>query len=334
MYHFILIVMFLLSKTFALSQKIPEDFGYRHLKLKYLDDPVDAIIISKPGEEKTPKPLLLFCQDSLPQPVVKYNENGLLNTFPFDESLFLEHYHIVIIAKPYIPIIANSNKLDKNYIYFKDAEKQLPPKGYTDRNYLEYYVFRNNAILKQLFKERWIKTNQLLVIGYGEGSTVAAKMASINKKITHLIYANGNPYGRIATILAQQPKNNPTTNSQTENIIEHWKKVVANPTQIQYDGADTYKATYSFSQPQRDNLMQLKIPVLINYSHNDGTVAYQHLFQVEAIQHHKHNITFCSYHSLRNTIFQINNGETIPQESFHWNTIANDWLQWMKSTES
>lgn len=334
MYHFILIVMFLLSKTFALSQKIPEDFGYRHLKLKYLDDPVDAIIISKPGEEKTPKPLLLFCQDSLPQPVVKYNENGLLNTFPFDESLFLEHYHILIIAKPYIPIIANSNKLSTDYTYFKDVEKQLPPKGYTDRNYLEYYVFRNNAILKQLFKERWVKTNQLLVIGYGEGSTVAAKMASINKKITHLIYANGNPYGRIATILAQQPKNNPTTNSQTENIIEHWKKVVANPTQIQYEGADTYKATYSFSQPQRDNLMQLKIPVLINYSHNDGTVAYQHLFQVEAIQHHKNNITFCSYHSLRNTIFQMNNGETIPQESFHWNTIANDWLQWMKSVKS
>ena len=334
MYHFILIVMFLLSKTFALSPKIPEDFGYRHIKLKYLDDPVDAIIISKPGEEKTPKPLLLFCQDSLPQPVVKYNENGLLNTLPFDESLFLEHYHIVIIAKPYIPIIANSNKLGTDYTYFKDAEKQLPPKAYTDRNYLEYYVYRNNAILKQLFKERWVKTNQLLVVGYGEGSTIAAKMASINKKITHLIYVNGNPYGKIATIMAQNPETTTASNLPKEHILEHWKKVVANPTQIQYDGADTYKATYSFSQPQRDNLMELKIPVLINYSINDGTVAYQFLFQVEAIQHHKKNITFCSYHSLRNTIFQMNNGETIPQESFHWNTIANDWLQWMKSVKN
>ncbi|RYG18228.1 MAG: hypothetical protein EOO07_09445 [Chitinophagaceae bacterium] len=333
MYHLILIVMFLLSKTFALSPKIPEDFGYRHIKLKYLDDPVDAIIISKPGEEKTAKPLLLFCQDTLPQPVVKYDENGLYNTLPFDETQFLENYHILIISKPHIPIIANINKLDKNYNYFKDVEKQLPPKAYTDRNYLEYYVYRNNAILKQLFKERWVKTNQLLVVGYGEGSTIAAKMASINKKITHLIYANGNPYGRITTILAQNPETTTASNLQKEHILEHWKKVVANPTQIQYDGGDTYKATYSFSQPQRDNLIQLKIPVLINYNINDIGVAYQHLFQVEAIQHHKHNITFCSYASLRNPIFQMNKIGTIPEEQTYCNTISNDWLEWLKSTE-
>lgn len=322
--------MFLLSKTFALSQKIPEDFGYRHLKLKYLDDPVDALIISKPGEEKTAKPLLLFCQDSLPQPVVKYNEKGLYNTLPFDETPFLENFHILIISKPYIPIIANSNKLDNNYIYFKDVEKQLPPKGYTDRNYLEYYAYRNNAILKQLFKERWIKTNQLVVIGYGEGSAVAAKMASLNKKITHLIYSNGNPYGQIASQLVQQNKKQDVANSQKENIIEHWKKVVANPTQIQYNGTETYKATYSFSQPQRENLLQLTIPVLINYSTNDSCVAYQQLFQLEAIQHHKHNISFNSYVCLKNTIFLMEDNNTTNPHQLYWNKIATDWLLWIQ----
>ena len=88
MNHLIYITMFLLSKTFAFAQKIPEDFGYRHIKMKYLDDPVDIIVISKPGEEKTAKPLFLFCQGSLPQPVVKYDETGLYGTLPFDETAF------------------------------------------------------------------------------------------------------------------------------------------------------------------------------------------------------------------------------------------------------
>ena len=58
-------------------------------------------------------------------------------------------------------------------MFLKDNEKEIPPKGYIDRNYLDYYVFRNNWILKQLFKERWVKINQLLVAGHSEGSTSA-----------------------------------------------------------------------------------------------------------------------------------------------------------------
>jgi hypothetical protein len=120
--------MFLLSKTFAFAQKIPEDFGYRHIKMKYLDDPVDIIVISKPGEEKIAKPLFLFCQGSMPQPVVKYDETGLYGTLPFDETPFFDEFHIVIIGKPFIPIISNVNKLGRAYMFLKDNEKEIPPK--------------------------------------------------------------------------------------------------------------------------------------------------------------------------------------------------------------
>src|SRR5690606_6032482 len=116
------------------SQRIPEDYGYRHIKFKYLNDPVDVIVISKPGEEKVAKPLFLFCQGAQPQPVVKYDEMGLYRTLPFEETLFLDDYHIAIIAKPFVPVIANVKKLGDHYEYWKDAEAQLPPKGYIERN--------------------------------------------------------------------------------------------------------------------------------------------------------------------------------------------------------
>lgn len=321
--------MFLLSKTFALAQKIPEDFGYRHIKLKYLDDPVDIIVISKLGEEKVAKPIFLFCQGSLPQPVVKYDETGLYGTLPFDETPFLDEFHIVIIGKPFVPIISNVNKLGKNYMFLKDHENEIPPKGYIDRNYLDYYVFRNNAILKQLFKERWVKTNQLLVAGHSEGSTVAVKMASLNKKITQLIYSGGNPYGRMATILKQNRSSETDSLENGENIVAHWKKIVSNPTHIQYDGGDTFKATYSFSLPQRDNLMQLKIAVLITYGTADDSVAYNDLFQIEAIQQHKRNITFKSYVGLEHNYFPKNEQEEIIEEEYNWDKVAGDWLDWL-----
>lgn len=321
--------MFLLSKTFALAHKIPEDFGYRHIKMKYLDDPVDIIVISKPGEEKIAKPIFLFCQGSLPQPVVKYDETGLYGTLPFDETTFLDNYHIAIIGKPYIPIISNVNKLGKNFMFLKDHENEIPPKGYIDRNYLDYYVFRNNSILKQLFKERWVKTNQLLVAGHSEGSTIAVKMASLNKKITHLIYSSGNPYGRIATILKQSRSSETDSLKNGENIVAHWKKIVSNPTQIQYDGGDTFKAMYSFSLPQRDNLMQLKIPVLMTYGTTDDSVAYNDLFQIEAIQQHKRNITFNSYVGLEHNYFSTNKVGEINEEEYNWDKVVGDWMKWL-----
>ncbi|MFY0481507.1 alpha/beta hydrolase [Flavobacterium sp. PLA-1-15] len=328
----IITLMFLVSKTFAYSQKIPEDFGYRHLKFKYQNDPVDIIVISKPGEEKIAKPLFLFCQGSLPQPVVKYDETGLYGTLPFDETPFLEEYHIVIIAKPFIPIIANVNKLGENYMYLKDDEKKLPPKGYVERNYLDYYVFRNNSILKQLFKERWVRTSKLLVAGHSEGSTIASKMASINKKVTHLIYSGGNPYGRIMNMLSQSRSFDNDTLNEGDNTIEYWKKVVENPNEIDASNGDSNKTTYSFSLPQKDNLMGLKIPVLVTYGTKDWSASFNDLFQIEAIRERKQNLSFKSYLNLEHNYFPIDKNGTVNEEIYNWDKIASDWLDWLEKT--
>lgn len=322
--------MFLVSKTFAYSQKIPEDFGYRHLKFKYLNDPVDVIIISKPGEEKVAKPLFLFCQGSLPQPVVKYDETGLYGTLPFDETPFLEEYHIAIIAKPFVPVIANVNKLGKDYTYSKDADNGLPPKGYLERNYLDYYVFRNNSILRQLFKERWIRTSKLLVTGHSEGSTIAAKMAFINKKVTHLIYSGGNPYGRIMNILSQSRSFDNDTSNEGSITIEHWKRIVEHPNETSTTSGDSNKTTYSFSLPQKDNLMSLKIPVLVTYGTKDWSASFNDLFQIEAIRERKQNLFFKGYLNLEHNYFPLDKDGTVNQEVYNWDRIASDWLDWLE----
>lgn len=326
--------MLLFSKIYSYSQKIPEDFGYRHIAMKYQDDPVDIIVISKKGEEKIAKPIFFFCQGSLPQPVVKYDEKGLYGTLPFDENPFLEAYHIVIVGKPFIPIISDVNKLGKDYMYLKDIEKEIPPKGYTERNYLDYYVFRNNFVLKQLAKERWVKNKKLVVAGHSEGSSVAAKMTSINKKITHLIYSGGNPYGRIMNILAQSRSFDSDSVDEGKNTIEHWKKVVAHSNDTNLTDGDTYKTTYSFSLPQKENLIRLNIPVLVSYGTKDWSAPFNDLFQIEAIREKKNNCTFKSYLNLEHNYFPINVDGTVNYEVYNWDKIAADWLNWLNNSDN
>jgi hypothetical protein len=330
----VFIIMLLFSKIYSYSQKIPEDFGYRHIAMKYQDDPVDIIVISKKGEEKLAKPIFFFCQGSLPQPVVKYDEKGLYGTLPFDENSFLETYHIVIVGKPFIPIISDVNKLGKDYMYLKDIEKEIPPKGYTERNYLDYYVFRNNFIVKQLAKERWVKNKKLVVAGHSEGSSIAAKMASINKKITHLIYSGGNPYGRIMNILAQSRSFDTDFIDEGKNTIEHWKKVVAHSNDTSLTNGDTYKTTYSFSLPQKDNLMGLKIPVLVSYGTKDWSGPFNDLFQIEAIREKKDNCIFKSYLNLEHNYFPVNEDGTVNYEVYNWDKIAADWLNWLNNSDN
>lgn len=313
--------MFLVSKLYANAQKIPEDFGYRHLKFKYQNDPVDVIVISKAGEERVAKPLFFFCQGSLPQPVVKYDEKGLYGTLPFDETPFLDQFHVVIIGKPFIPIICNANKLGKDFMYFKDFEKEIPPKGYIERNYLDYYVFRNNFILKQLFKERWARTSNLVVAGHSEGSTIAAKMASVNKKITQLIYSGGNPYGRIATMLSQE--------NDKSQMISYWKNVVSNSNDANAERGDSCKATYSFSMPQNDNLLQLSIPILITYGTKDTASPFLELFEIETIREMKNNISFQNYANLEHNFFGLDKLGKPDYDNYNWNKVALDWLNWL-----
>ncbi|MFM9989033.1 dienelactone hydrolase family protein [Flavobacterium sp.] len=320
----ILLIMLLISKNYAIAQKTPEDFGYRQMSFKFQDDKVDLIVISKKGEEKIAKPLFFFCQGSLPRPVVIYDEKGLYGTLPFNETPFLDDFHIIIIAKPTIPIIANANILGKNFMYLKDKENEIPPKGYTDRNYLDYYVFRNNFILKQLSKERWVDKKKLVVAGHSEGSSIASKMAFLYPKITHLIYSGGNPFGRIVNILAD--------GEDKENTINYWKTVVENSTIINYNGGDTYKATYSFSLPQRENLLQLKIPILVTYGSKDVAANYNDLFQIEIIRDRKQNFRFINYSGLEHNFFAVNEKSEPIYEKENWDKVAKDWLEWLHNS--
>lgn len=324
-------IILVLVTNFIFGQtKTPEEFGFRHIVFKYKDDPVDILIKSKKGEENFQKPLFFFCQGSLPKPLIKYHEDNVYGVFPFDTASLTEKYHMVIVSKPYIPVVADYKTLSPSFNYVDSLGAF--PQEYAERNLLSYYVPRNSAFLKHLQKQKWVSTNQLVVAGHSEGSTIAAKMTVDYKKITHLIYAGGNPMGRIMSIIGQS-RASETDTEQTrfgEEEIKYWEAVVKNKSDMNGAQGDTNKATFEFSNPPIKYIRKLKIPILVSYGSKDWSAPFNDLMRVEFIRKGKRNVTFQTYVGTEHNFFPVTVNNTPNYEIFNWDKVANDWLQWIK----
>jgi len=299
------------------------------LQIIYKGDTVDILIKSKKGEEQKAKPLFLFCQGSLPQPLIKFDEQGVYGVFPFNPDSLTIDYHIAIVSKPSIPLIGEKKLLGKNFTYTDSTG--FYPKKYSEKNLLEYYVNRNIEVIKFIQKQQWISKNKLVIAGHSEGSTIAAKLAFSYKRVTHLIYSGGNPMGRIMSIIEQNRAIETDTDSTRygEENIKYWQSIVRNKTDMNASQGDTYRATYEFSNPPQDYLEQLKIPVLICYGTKDWSAPFNDYLRVDVIRKMKENFTFKAYIGTDHNFFPLfPDGKPI-LDIFNWDNVAFDWQKWL-----
>lgn len=323
-----LLLLFVVTIATFGQNKTAENFGFRHIVLKHKKDNVDVLIKSKKGEENIEKPLFFFCQGSLPKPLIIYNESEVYGVFPFNPDSLTIKYHLVIVSKPFIPIIAETKTLSTNLNYTDSSGKF--PKEYSDRNLLTYYVERNITVIKYLQKQKWVSKTQLVVAGHSEGSTVAAKMAIKSKKITHLIYASGNPMGRIMSIIGQSRANETFTDKTKlgEEEIKYWEEVVKNKSDMDGSQGDTHKATFEFSEPPIKYLEKLKIPVLVTYGTKDWSAPFNDFMCVDFIRQGKINFMFHTYVGTEHNFFPLTAENKPNYDIFNWDNVANDWLKW------
>jgi len=328
--HFVstlLIALFLIFCQPLLAEKDPAELGYRHFRLNLGKDTVDVLVASAEGAANDPKPLFLFCQGSLPIPLIVYDDQGTAGIFPFDERRLTQDYHLVIISKPGIPISAHTRTLRPDFTY-AEADGHFP-KYYLEHNYLDYYVERNNQIIAQLQKYPWVAKNQLVVAGHSEGATIAAKMALKNKRISHVIFASGNPLGRILSMIASSRKSESPASERAESDFHYWEYLLEQDKNK--DSIDYYARTdYSFSLPPMEYLKKLRIPVLVSYGSVDNNAPYNDYLRIWCIQHQKKNFQFNCYVGLEHNYFGTDaNGKT-DYGAFHWDDVATDWMAWIK----
>ncbi len=327
MKYFLKVLLILVVSWASGQNKSTEAYGFKHLNYVFKDDKVDILVKSRKGEEHIKKPLFFFCQGSLPQPLIKYDSLGIFGVFPFSSDSITKKYHLVIVSKPFIPVVSDVNTLGRNFTYTDKTGNY--PKAYSDRNYLNYYANRNIELIKYLIKQNWVSSKKVVVAGHSEGSTIAAKMASISPLITHLIYSGGNPLGRIMSIIQQSRASENDTLQMGEDEIKYWQYVAENQTSKDVSQGDSPKTTFDFSIPPIRYLEKLTIPVLVCYGTKDWSSPYNDFLRVDFIRKKKKNFTFKAYIGTEHNYFPLNSDNKPNYERYNWDNVANDWLKWL-----
>jgi hypothetical protein len=324
----VFLYVFFIPILLVSQSRTPKDFGFRHIVFNYKGDDVDILVKSKKGEIDIPKPLFFFIQGSLPHPLIITENGGNYGVFPFDTDSIEQKYHLVIVGKPFTPVIVDKNKL-KNF-QFIDSTTNRFSKEYIKRNHLDYYVDRDIKVLEFLLKRKWVKKNKLVVSTHSEGSTIGSKLCVLYPKVTHLIYSGGNPFGRYINIIRQnrfEELSDSTVN--TEDAYNQWKNIVREPQQIDNSDGDTYKGTFGFSIPPINYLRKLKIPVLVSYGTMDYCSPFNDYMRLEFIQKGKSNFTFKPYIGLEHNYFPKDKMGVVNHNEFNWNKVSSDWLKWL-----
>ncbi len=326
---YLLLVWLLAGLLPARAQhRTPADFGYRHLTLRYQRDTVDILVLSKKGEELTRKPVFFFVQGSLPSPILKYDERGLYGVFPFETDQYLTDYHLIIVSKPGVPLVADVKTLTPRYEYLDPKTGQVPA-AYCQRNYLEYYVARDAAVLHYLARQPWVEARNITAMGHSEGSNVVARLARRPGPLSRVVYLSGSPLGRMLTVIAGNRQEADSVGA--ESNFAYWKEVVAAPKQNNCLG-DTHLLVSSLSSTQTplDDFRHSKIPVFVGYGTRDRSALLEDYLRLEMIRAGKTNLTFHVYPELEHNFFGFTNGK-VDQEKWNWDRVARDFFAWMRA---
>ena len=309
-------------------------YGFRHYQMLYKGDSVDILVKSKAGQENTKKPLFFFCQGSLPIPLmIKYkkgDQDEIANVFPFiNLENILDGYHLAIVGKPAVPLIADEQFLNEDMAVSNNNINFL--KKYTERNVLSYYTARNINVINFLKTLPFVSSEAIVLAGHSEGSTIAAKMATIDSDITALIYSGGNPLGRIMTAASRSRAPNSQLYNQQDSIFANWKRITRKSSK-QTNEIDPDKTTLEFSIPAPiEYLKKLTIPVLVTFGSKDyGLLSAEDYLRIELIRLGKNNFTFKEYQDMEHNFFAVKPSGEIDYDKYNWDKVADDWLNWLK----
>ena len=324
-----LLLALLLSWLPAFAQlKTPADFGYRHLTMRYKGDTVDVLVLSKKGEELKRKPVFFYAQGSTPRPVVLYDEQGPYRLIPIRMDSLLTRCHLVIVAKPGMPLVGDTRKLGPGG-FAGDLKTGLLPTKYCQHNYLEYYVLRNRAVLRYLSRQPWVRANDITAMGHSEGSAIVARMARHPRHLRRVIYLSGSPLGRMLTQVSGDRMTSDSVG--IAYLFNRWQQVVAAPGQVDCHG-DSNRLIYSLSTPANplEDLLHSRLPIFVGYGTRDPASLLNDYLRLEAIRRRKTNFSFHAYPEVEHNFFGFTNGQ-IDYEKGQWDRVARDFFAWMQT---
>lgn len=329
-----LIFLFFFHFTFSQKGKI---INNQSTSFEILDknEKIEFIVFDTELTEK--KPVLLWCQGSLPYPIyVNSKEEGIWliggGITNFDISNIVKNYHLVIISMPKTPLVADEKEINESYWYFGNSnDKNIPTTEFQKADYLENYVNRGLKVLKFLKKQNWVDNSKLIVAGHSQGSKVATKIAIENKNVSKLGLFSANPFGRIDQNIRSYRKD-------AEQKLISWKEADkkieeeyqtfkdANNPKILKEKPELL-AWKSFSIPLIDDWINFNKPIYLAYGTNDIASDLNDIVPLYFIREHKDHLTLKRYLNLEHNFFEVEEGKA-NHEKPHWENVMNEFINW------
>ena len=331
LYFIIFITPICLAQTPTLVQN-----KVLHFQIKQAKDTIDFVVIDTVLSSK--KPVLLYCQGSLPMPffvekadkTLKMIVGGINN---FDIADIQKHYHLVVIAMPKTPFLVQEKNLNDAYSYIPDStKKDSLDIRFLKADYLDNYVQRADAVLRLLRKQKWVDNRKLVVMGHSQGTKVATKIARTNKNVTHLGLFAANPFGRIDQMVRTAHRNvteHKMTEQEADAEIEQQYSILkyANMPEVVSENPGLL-AWKTFSEPMFDDWLQLKQPIYLAYGTADITAELCDIIPLFFIQKNKTNLTHKRYWNVEHNFFEKNKDGSTNYEKGHWKEVMAAFIQW------
>lgn len=317
----------LITEKLTQGQKITAfDFGFREYTVRKNGDTINFYTYQK-NDKITPTSVYLYLPGTNAENIYSYHKekNGSFwfnSLTSFDFSFLPENYLFIIVAKP-------------GFGFFGNGDSDTIPKIYWNKTSLNDRVMRANTALDYILKNVIKKPKNVAVFGYSEGFYVGSKLATLNKKITHLGIGGGGGYTDFYDFILFNQKAllkseiaNDTAIKSNQEIISSLKQIMSNPESVEMIYGYTYKRWSSFAVPSIQNLVKLKIPIYQVHASNDESTPIEsaYIIPTEFARLNKNNLTFTVYKNSNHSLIETTkDGEEIN----HWNEMINDFFKWI-----
>ncbi len=311
-------------------------------------DTTTFVVFGTREDLKVKKPLFLFRQGSQPMPIIhKYGDKYYMPVSPFYFRDYKSQYHFVMISKPGVRLVADSVYLKRyqDAIRSGDNSKEFISNEYIRNNFRERYVDQCDQVINFLLKQPWIDSSKIVYCGGSEGFTVGADLVgNRNRHITHAILYSGNTERRFESIifgLRQEAKEGLRTEKEAQEEItkmyEVWSDICRDPKSTEKSFGDSYRAWYSFSVRNLDNLLKIEIPLYVAYGTEDKEIAVNmDMLPVEFESAGKKNLTFRPYLNHDHQFFELKKDSTgnVTKKTYRGDVVANEWMEWLKTPKN